>query len=778
MKQKKFMKRSRKRKINKENIIKKSILRITVFLMIIALNWSGLLAIGKTAAYFFDKEDSKGSFYQAGILDFYLFSPTNNFIPPEIVSNMMPGDSVNREISIIKESNSNLFQYAVWVEKTGGNDEFCNALTLEAQLEGEVKYTGSLMSFYLLSPILLGEDGRDDWFFTVILPEGSSFPPGEICQIKFVFDGWQINLSNSSVGFSDREEIESSFATGGMKINKVYYDVDSDHGEELLNEWVEIYNPLNSSVDISGWEICDNTSCDILPSSPPIPPKGFAIITGSATTWNYWEVPDEVVKIVLEDGEIGNGLSNDSDRVILKMPGGIEDDAMSYGEDHYAFEPPCPDVEEGHMLGRVPSGFDTNQASDWKDLSLPQLTVESIGGAQYCGRCNHSGSYYCGPVIFYNQLITVEWTATNYNGPDSALSIDIFYITDNDCSGTVSDGDNFYLIAENIPNTGSFSWRVHPYFYGYVWFKVIAKGPENFMIEKEILTNPAFEPSLSELESFCSLVGNSAKICLDLESYLEIQGEPPSLSESEEMSCCSNCLENLEEITSETKETIESENVDRENSIDTPTTSNGEIEPEENFEINSKENDQTLEEIDNLSLESEIENENLENEENREINQQIEQPQQSEEPEEINEEIFSEEEPSIENISQNQPNQPIHEEEQEIIQEQENEENILSEEENILKENSDNQGEVNENSGTFVKDSSSESQTEISEEFSFESEQTIKEPIILEEPVLTPDNNTSSQEQGIEEDINPNNLADSPEGNDSNNNSGEELSEE
>ena len=467
------------------SVIKTAIAKIVAILIIIALNWTGLSAIGRTAAYFNDIENSNANNYEAGTLDFYLSSPTGNFIPPGVVINMMPGNSVTQEISVINATSSNPFQYVASTTKTGGDDDFCNALDLEAKLDGVPQYFGKLMNF--VSANTTFSTSTDDWFFKVTLPSGTSFPPGKVCQIKFVFDGWQINLPDYSSGFSDQEEIASSFATGGMKINKVYYDVDAGHGLEYANEWIEIYNPLDTPVDISGWMIVDNNATDTIPTSNPIPAKGFAIITASSTTWNYWNILDEVVKIILPNGKIGNGLANNGDRVILKMPDGTEDDAMSYGTDNYAFSPSCPDVTEGNMLGRSPNGYDTNQSSDFIEFGPPIVNlVYPVGGESW-----HSG-----------QNVTLKWTAHNPSGPDNDLLIDIFYITDNDYSGcTITSGDNIYHIADSVANSGSFRWSVNPGFWGCVWIKVVASNSNNFMANALKTSNPIWEPPLDGEDS-------------------------------------------------------------------------------------------------------------------------------------------------------------------------------------------------------------------------------------------------------------------------------------
>jgi signal peptidase I len=157
---------------------------------------------------------------------------------------------------------------------------------------------------------------------------------------------------------------------GDVVINEVYYDVKSpEKGIEGNNEWVEVYNPTDGAIDISGWKIEDNQGSSYqrtIPSSSPIPSHGYAVITPDVLTWNYWSIPDGAIKIVLGNS-IGNGLSNDGDRVVLKTPGGTEVDAMSYGIDTYAFSPACSDVATGHSLSRKPAGYDTNTATDWID---------------------------------------------------------------------------------------------------------------------------------------------------------------------------------------------------------------------------------------------------------------------------------------------------------------------------------------------------------------------------------------------------------------------------
>ena len=271
-----------------------------------------------------------------------------------------------------------------------------------------------------------------------------------------------------------------------LVINKVYYDVDAAHGTEKDNEWIELYNPTDENVNIRDWQICDNKVCVYLSLTDlTIPPGGFAVLSRSATTWSYWYISDNVLKIVLTNPSLFY-LSNVSDMLLLKDNSESIVDQMNWGTpaeswinyNDNLWNPGCLDVPEGHLLGRFPNGYDTNKASNFKDFAPPTVSVIYPSG----------GSLYGG------QSINIKWQAANPNGPDDDLAINIVYITDNDKNGAITPGDNLHLIADNIANTGTFNWTISPCYYGYIWIKIIAIGPENFMINNSAVSPPVFEP--------------------------------------------------------------------------------------------------------------------------------------------------------------------------------------------------------------------------------------------------------------------------------------------
>lgn len=113
-----------------------------------------------------------------------------------------PGGSFSQFATIINDGSLD-FQYTVHVEKTSGDDDFCNALNLEALLEGTTYYSGNLLGF-ISSPVVYSIS-TDEWKFIISLLEDADVEGS--CGFDFVFFGWQTNLSLFG-GFSDIERVD------------------------------------------------------------------------------------------------------------------------------------------------------------------------------------------------------------------------------------------------------------------------------------------------------------------------------------------------------------------------------------------------------------------------------------------------------------------------------------------------------------------------------------------------------------------------------------------
>jgi len=521
-------------------MIRNSIVKIICLLLIIGLNWFGFLTIEQTFAYYNDTESSLANSYSVATLDFAI-SETPDFSPE-----IMPNQNTTREIDLKNLGNLD-FEYRVKVENTTGT--LCNYLLLKDDLTGDFRPLSSFVSATTTF------SNKSNWQFEAKLTSNNPSFQDKICSFDFVFDGWQIE----GAGFSDKETIANAIHSGVWRkivINKVYYDVDSQHGNENDNEWIELYNRGSEAIDLSGWQICDNDSCDTL--SGMIPANNFALITKSGTTWNYWQIFSDVLKIELGD-KIGNGLNDNADMLLLEDENGLIVDQVNWGRPTSTWEnyndnlwqPGLIPSGDGKIAARVPSGQDTDSLSDWQNLELPIISEIKASPLQgtYCGCCDDeaalqsscSTAWYCALGLYYSQELTITWTAiTNNSSGSDNLSIDIAYITDSDCSGDISSGDNFYTVASGIPNSGSYVWtgwtnvngwyqhlwkdengNVVPYFYGLTWFRITATGPENFMINNSETSQAMFEPlppgvSLEELCALEGVVSNSCSLCQQL----------------------------------------------------------------------------------------------------------------------------------------------------------------------------------------------------------------------------------------------------------------------
>ena len=461
--------------------------RTVAVILMVALNIGGLRAVGTTAAYFNDSETSTGNTYKAGSVDFTL-SQTPYSLPQTAVS-FMSGATASTTIKVIPEASSNPFWYHASSTNFGVDLDFCQTLSLQSFLEGAQNYSGPLSNF--ISP---ATTTLDDWRFDISTNVNSY---NKICTFDFDYNAWQErhNLpSFNEMGFSDKEITHNKIASKGFRINKVYYDVAPDRGEENDNEWVEVYNQTDSALDLSGWKICDNTSCDTIPASTPLVPSlGYAWITNNPNTASStapapWYLPSGVVYIPLNSA-IGNGLGNDADMLILKRSDDVIVDQMNWGTPDSGWtnynadvwNPGAMDAAEGNVLARVPSGYDTDQASDWKELKPPSVDLIYP---------DEGGSY----TWYWGYSYNIRWIATNHNGPDSALKISLYYIMDVNHDNVISVGDTTNTIVASTTNDGSYIWTVPPNFIGYIWIKLVATGPENPFLNTATVSGSIWDP--------------------------------------------------------------------------------------------------------------------------------------------------------------------------------------------------------------------------------------------------------------------------------------------
>lgn len=149
-------------------------------------------------------------------------------------------------------------------------------------------------------------------------------------------------------------------------INEIFYDPPQS-GTDSDYEWIELYNNTSEEITLINWTISDAQGTDIIPELI-IPPESFAIVAAKEKFKENYN--PEGLNIVYLNGAIGNGLSNNGDRLILKNNNGEVIDQLSYGSDR-SLIPYLPDVAEGHSLERCPFGIDTDSENDFIDQKSP-----------------------------------------------------------------------------------------------------------------------------------------------------------------------------------------------------------------------------------------------------------------------------------------------------------------------------------------------------------------------------------------------------------------------
>ena len=179
------------------------------------------------------------------------------------------------------------------------------------------------------------------------------------------------NSANNNTGGS--VDINSGSASASVKIaNSVNQNNSAACKKPVQNhEWIELFNPTDEIVSLKNWTITDNSGIvRTIPGNRKLKPGQFALISRDNSTWRFWDEDPAAIKIPLGK-QIGDGLDNAGDRLMLKDSQGNLIDTLSYGNDTSIFNPSVPLVSLGSSFERLVPGFDTDFASDFEQRNPP-----------------------------------------------------------------------------------------------------------------------------------------------------------------------------------------------------------------------------------------------------------------------------------------------------------------------------------------------------------------------------------------------------------------------
>ena len=148
-----------------------------------------------------------------------------------------------------------------------------------------------------------------------------------------------------------------SSRTGDLVINEINYNSSDDFD---CDDWVELYNPADSSLDVSGWEFRDEDDSHqfFMPANTIVPADGYIVLVNDTSL--FCACFPNVTNYI---GDIGFGFSGGGEALRLYDANGTLIDSVAYDDE--APWPTEPDGD-GPTLELVNPLSDNTDASNWQ----------------------------------------------------------------------------------------------------------------------------------------------------------------------------------------------------------------------------------------------------------------------------------------------------------------------------------------------------------------------------------------------------------------------------
>ena len=179
----------------------------------------------------------------------------------------------------------------------------------------------------------------------------------------FEFSHWSGDLTSTeetiSISIVGAFEVIPNFTesqiTDPIVINEINYKSIDDFNAD---DWVELYNPNSTSIDLSGWQLKDDDDSHVyeIPSETQIEGNSFIVLVKDAS--DFSDVFPDITNYI---GELGFGFGN-SDSVRLYNDFGVLQDEVVYDSDD-----PWSDCakETGYTLELITADLDNSLPGSW-----------------------------------------------------------------------------------------------------------------------------------------------------------------------------------------------------------------------------------------------------------------------------------------------------------------------------------------------------------------------------------------------------------------------------
>ena len=165
---------------------------------------------------------------------------------------------------------------------------------------------------------------------------------------------------------------------GDIVINEVAWAGTADNSND---EWIELYNNTDRSVDLSGWIISDDDVPSYTIASGTMAPHGYFLIEDS----------EETVSNITADAVIGLSLANAGDSLILKNPAGTTIDSVNIsGGAWYS-----GDGNSKATMERIDPAVFADNASNWATVKSGNGST-GRGGSPILGTPRGANSNFSG----------------------------------------------------------------------------------------------------------------------------------------------------------------------------------------------------------------------------------------------------------------------------------------------------------------------------------------------------------------------------------------------